>query len=304
MLDYAMGVATTAWINAILAMGLAILTAYTGYISIAAGAMAGIGAYVYAVLCTGHGMPGLLAAAIAIAACATCGALVSEVVSRLRGEIHLLATLALQLVVVETLRRWRSVTGGDAGLSGVPTLMPGMSQSALALLAVSSAIAIAMALHYWLTGPAGLRLRAVRDDHEAAAASGFDVRQVTRTAFVVSGGVMGCAGVLVAMYHSFLQPVTFGMDWSISILLMVMLGGTNVVGCVAAAVFLTVLPEAVYLVIKVPGLQVGAVQHIVYGAVLLALMMLRPKGIFPETRLRQARIMVTRARATTGGGGS
>jgi branched-chain amino acid transport system permease protein len=288
MFDYVVSIATTAGINAILAMGLAILTAYAGYISIAAGAMAGIGAYVYAVLCTSFGFPTWSAAAIAVAACSACGLLVSEVVSRLRGEIHLLGTLALQLVVIETLRRWRSVTGGDAGISGVPTAMPGMSQGSLGLLVLVVAVLLAIVLHVWLTGPAGLRLRAIRDDHEAAASCGCSVRRETRMAFAVSGGVMGCAGVLVAMYHSFLQPVTFGMDWSISILLMVMLGGANIAGCFAAAVFLSLLPEAIYLVVKVPGLQVGAVQNVVYGAVLLALMMFRAKGLFPETRARAA----------------
>jgi branched-chain amino acid transport system permease protein len=285
--NYLLGMVILASVNAILVLGLSILTTFTGFISIAAAATAGIGGYAYAVLATRHGFSPWIAALCAVALSGVVGLAVAQIVSRLRGDVHLLGTLALQLVVVETLRRWRDVTGGDAGIPAIPPLFAAMSPLALAVLATGTMVVIAIALHLWLSGPGGLRLRAVRDDQEVAAASGCNVRRSVTAAFGISAAIMGLAGVLVAMHHAFLQPVTFGMEWSISVLLMAMLGGANVAGCIVAAFFLTALPELVYLAIAMPGMQVGAIQNMVYGSVLLALMLLRPRGLFPETRLRR-----------------
>lgn len=287
MIDYLVGLSTLTGINVLLVLGLAVLTPFAGYISISSGAVAGVGAYTYGILTTKFALAPILAAAAGVGACAVLGLVVAEAVSRLKGEIHLLATLALQLVVVETLRRWKTLTGGDGGLPGIPPLAADLTPNALAAIVAGLVIAIGVSLHLWLTGAHGLRLRAIRDDVEVAQASGCNVRKETRIAFVLSAAIVGGGGVLVAMHHAFLQPETFGLGWSISILLMVMLGGANILGCVLSAIFLSMLPELIYLAFPVRGMQVGAMQNIVYGLVLLALMLFMPRGVFPETRLRR-----------------
>lgn len=283
--EYLAGMGILALINAILVMALCVLMPFSGYISVATGAFAGIGGYAFAIATTKYGAGSLFSTIFAMALSGSVAAVVAFVVARLKGEIHLLGTLALQLVIVEVLRRWKHLTGGDAGIHSIPKLIEGMTTFHLLLFTSASAATIAIGFYFWLKGPQGLKLRAIRDDSEVAGASGCRVPRETLYVFVVTGVVMGYAGVLLGMYISYLQPLTFGLDWSFSILVMTMLGGANIYGSMIAAIGLTILPEIVYFTIRVPGMQVAATQNVVYGLVLLGMMIGRPGGLFPEMRL-------------------
>lgn len=282
--DYLINIGMVSLINALLVLGLTVVTPFAGRISVASAAIAGVGAYTFAIATTTYQFHPVLGCALGVFAGGLVGGGVSFIVARLKGEIHLLGTLALQLVIVETFRRWRDLTGGDAGIHSIPSLLPGMNTAGLLAVAVTATILVAAGLHIWLRGASGLRYRAIREDRDVAAAAGCHTTRELLIAFVVSGCITGFGGTLFAMHLSYLQPTSFGLDWSLTILLMAMLAGANLVGAVAAAIGLTVLPELIYFTVEIPGIQVNALQNTVYGLVLLALMLAKPGGLFPELR--------------------
>jgi branched-chain amino acid transport system permease protein len=288
MIDYLASIGALAASTAIAVMGLCLLTPFAGYITTAAAAFLAIGAYCFAAATTKFGLSPALAVPIAVAFCGIVSGLVGVVLSRLRGEIHLLATLAVQLAVIELLRRWREVTNGDAGLSS-PRLWPAMSNSELFTVIAVSTVLLAAALHFWLRGPQGLILRAIRDDREVAEASGCRVLRESMLIATVAGALFGLAGVLMAMVAGFIEPKSFDLLYSFNLLLMAILAGANVVGAICAAMLLILLPEIVYSSLDLGGAQVAPMQNLIYGLILVALMMTRPRGIFPELRLKRPR---------------
>ena len=118
----------------------------------------------------------------------------------------------------------------------------------------------------------GRALRAIRDHEITAQVMGINTPAYKIIIFTLAAGLAGLAGSLYAHYITFINPETFGLHTSILILTMAVLGGMgSMAGSVLGAVILTALPEALR------GFQ--AYQDLVYGALLVGLLILRPEGI-------------------------
>lgn len=90
----------------------------------------------------------------------------------------------------------------------------------------------------------GRAIKAIRDNPIAAESVGLNITSYKMKAFILSAAMAGMAGVLFAMNYSSIEPKKFNFNTSISILVMVVLGGMgNLRGSIIAAVALTVLPE-------------------------------------------------------------
>ncbi len=104
-------------IAVIAAMGLNILTGFTGQISLGNAAFLAVGAYATAFL-AGHGVPFLIACPAAGLIAAIAGMVFGIPSLRLKGLYLAMATLAAHFIVEFTATHWESVTGGVAGISG------------------------------------------------------------------------------------------------------------------------------------------------------------------------------------------
>ena len=122
---------------------------------------------------------------------------------------------------------------------------------------------------------------AVHDDEVAASAMGINPVRYKVTAFVLGSFFAGIAGALYAHHKLVLKPDGFDFVKSIEIVVMVILGGMGrTAGVIAAAVLLTVLPELLR--------GIAEYRMILYSLLIIALMLLRPQGLFTLARDKKA----------------
>jgi branched-chain amino acid transport system permease protein len=270
----------------LLATSLNLVLGFGGVFSIMQAVFYGVGAYTAANLVVSWHAPFPLDLLGAIAVSMALGALVSVLLLRLRGELVIIGTLALQLVFSTIFRNWNAVTGGSYGIFGVsrPVLfgVPVSSLTGFALFAaVIAAIFFALSL-YVARSPYGLAVRAQREDAVLAGALGHDTLRERAVVFVIGAGLAGVAGALYAEFIGYVDPTSFDVNQSLSIITIVVVGGLgNLWGTLGAAVILTFLPQ---LLILMPATSAAAAQFqlLLYGVILVAVVRFWPNGILPE----------------------
>jgi len=161
----------------------------------------------------------------------------------------------------------------------------------------------------------GRALRALREDEIAAAAVGVDPTRYKVTSFVLAAIGGGIAGGMIALMRDgspIVQPDSFGFAASFDAITMVILGGSgSVTGAALGAVIVTVTVKAIELLqhtaavdalgAHFASLDLNAIRMMIYAAVLIALMIKRPEGLFGE---REPWARKTRALAASEGTGS
>src|SRR4051812_21405807 len=142
----------------------------------------------------------------------------------------------------------------------------------------------------------GRALRALREDEIAAAAVGVDPTRYKVTSFVIAAAGAGIAGGLLASMRDgnpTVQPDQFTFAYSFDAITMVILGGSgSVTGAIVGGVFVTFTVKMIEQLqglesvqafrIDHPSLDLNALRMVIYAAVLIGLMILRPEGLFGE----------------------
>lgn len=291
-LAYVTGLAA---INVILATSLNVVNGFTGQFSLGHAGFMAVGGYVAAFFTTtiagGYrlgGLPvsvsdgvfflvGTLLGGIA-AACA--GLLVGIPSLRLRGDYLAIVTLGFGEIIRVIIENTEAV-GGATGLSGIPPY----ASLPWALFWAAATVLFSRRL---LDSLHGRSLLAVREDEIAAEAMGVDTTGYKVRAFAVSAFFAGIAGSLLGHYLQILSPRDFTFLRSIEVVAMVVLGGLgSISGAVVAAIVLTILPEALRPLQDWTGVDF---RMVIYSALLILLMALRPQGIFGNRELFPSRI--------------
>jgi len=131
---------------------------------------------------------------------------------------------------------------------------------------------------------------AIREDDVAAKAMGINVRNVKLLAFALGATFGGVAGAMFSAFQGFVSPESFSLMESIIVLAMVVLGGLgHIPGVILGAVLLAVFPEVLrHTVVPVQEALFGTViveaevlRMLIYGLALVAIMLYRPKGLWP-----------------------
>jgi branched-chain amino acid transport system permease protein len=255
------------------AIGLSLLMGLAGQVSLGHAAFFAVGAYVQAILVTKTQLPGVLAAAIAVAASMLVALLVGLPLLRLRGHFLALATLGLGIIVSVVVRELE-VTGGTSGIFGIPKPSFGgreydTPQEFFWLLVPFVVVGLLLA-HRLVRSRTGRALGAVNDSEVAAECLGVNTYALRLRVFVLAAGYAGLAGVFYA-----------GFELSVQLLLMVVLGGLGTVwGAVIGAVAVEALGEGMRSLIPlvIPGAS-GEVQLLGFGLVLVLLVVLLPGGL-------------------------
>ena len=132
----------------------------------------------------------------------------------------------------------------------------------------------------------GRTLRAVREDEIAAQASGKNVVRVKIVITTISSALGALAGSLYAHYITYINPSSFTLEESIFIASLVILGGTErLAGPVVGAFILLAVPEALKF-LAIPDTVAAPMRQIIYGALLILFMFVRPEGILGRARSR------------------
>lgn len=239
-------VATDAGVHAIAAVGLALVVARIGLVSLGHGAFFGIAAYGSALLAKDVGVPVLLSVVAGIVLAMLFGALVGPLALRTRGLGFVMVTLAFGELVRVVANQAITVTGGDTGLSGIPGL-PWSGDGRIGLLVTVALLAVVLAGSRWLLGTTlGRSLDAARQDEDKARALGYAVDRSRIAVFVVSAGIAGLGGALFAHHTSFVSPGLLSWLTSGALLVMVLVGGgRSLLGAAGGAFVLVFLEDAV-----------------------------------------------------------
>jgi branched-chain amino acid transport system permease protein len=270
-------------IYAIVALSLNLLIGYGGLLQVAHAAYYGIGAYAAALLWMKLGIgffPGLLAGAFTAGLLSL---LVSLPAWRFKGDYFVMISIAVQTLIYALLYNWTDLTNGPFGISGIPRPVifdyEFVTTGSISMLYGALALALGTLVARMKWSPFGRALQAMRDDELAARSVGIPVDLLKLQAFALASALVGVAGGLYAAYVSYIDPTSFGLNESILMLSMVIIGGTgNVRGPLAGAAVLILLPEALRL-LEMPDSVAANVRLLAYGLLLVIMMLLRPQGI-------------------------
>lgn len=270
MSGYFEGILVLLAVNVVFAYG-AFLPLSAGQLNIGLAGFAAIGAYSSAYISNNF----LISPLVAIPAGGVVAGLIALIVAvpilRTRGIYLALATFALGQVVQATILNLE-VIGGAAGYP----------VTAFIRLPVIIGFVIAVVVFVWLLFGTrfGIAVTAVHDDERVADLMGIDVRAYQIAAFTIGSAIAGIGGGLYGHHFSFIEAQYFNIALSITIVLYVLLGGTQtVLGPLVGATIFTLLPEL---------LRASAHwRYVLFAAGIIVLMALRPQGLITGAQLRR-----------------
>lgn len=262
-------------INIILAVSLNITVGCLGQITIGHAGFMSVGAYTAALFSKSAlvaGVPGFLIALIL-------GGIVSGIIGviigipalRLNGDYLAIITLAFG-EIIRVFIEYFDFTGGAQGLRGSPKF----NNFDLIYWIMVFSVILMFSL---MTSRHGRAILAIREDEIASSASGINTTYYKTFAFTLSAIFAGIAGGIYAHNLGVLGAKQFDYNYSINILVMVVLGGMgSFTGSIIAAIVLTLLPEVLR--------EFSDYRMIAYAVILIFMMIFRPKGLLGREEFR------------------
>jgi branched-chain amino acid transport system permease protein len=255
----------------------------------------GIGAYTSTVLLVQFGLSPWLGMLAGGALGAVAALVISIPAMRLQGHYFALATLAFGEVMRVIANVWTSVTGGPAGLSVpfVPESLAMLSFKATRpyVYVFLAALAVVTALFEYIRSSAmGYRLRAIKENQDAAEVIGIDTTRVKLEAAVISGAVMAMLGTLYAQIAIFFDPDTvFGIvSISVPVALMAIVGGVGTaIGPILGAFLIVPLEEIANDLLSARG---AGLSQFAYGLILIGVILWQPRGLIAALDAVEARL--------------
>jgi ABC-type branched-subunit amino acid transport system permease subunit len=299
---------TNAGVYVLLALGLNIVVGLSGLLDLGYAAFFAIGSYTFAFAASPFMhtdfpfWPMLFVGAVVAA---IFGILLGAPTLRLRGDYLAIVTLGFGEIVPIVILNSSKYTDGPNGIGGIspPKILdytfPTTGNPWPFFLTMIAIIALTMILIYRLTDSRlGRAWMAIREDELAAASNGVNTVVTKLLAFALGASTAGLAGVFLATKLQTVTPNLFRFQESFTILAMIVLGGMGNIWGVAVGAFSLYLIQTVFLkqlntffdkfqVPIVSDLDFLQYQFLLYGIALVAMMLLRPEGLFPSRRRRR-----------------
>lgn len=285
---YQMSVATTVLLYVVLAAGWNLIGGIAGQFSLASSAIVGVGSYAAIMSMRDLAVPVPLALGIAVVAGALFAGILGLILFQLRGFYFTIGTLAAALAAMTWMTTWQ-FTGGTSGISAPLTAVP--DSRSLYLWAVCAAALTMVVSILVIHSQLGLRLRSVRDGEDIADALGISPMRTKMVAMLISGALTGLGGALFALQKASIEPFSaFGLDWSITIIVMVIVGGLGTVwGPVVGAVI-------IYYGITVQLQSFPAVSALLSGVILVVVIRFLPEGLLGALSRASTALLAARRR--------
>ncbi|KDE68700.1 branched-chain amino acid ABC transporter permease, partial [Fusobacterium necrophorum BFTR-2] len=190
---------------------------------------------------------------------------------RLNGDYLAIITLAFG-EIIRVFIEYFDFTGGAQGLRGIPKF----NNFDLIYWIMIFSVILMFSL---MTSRHGRAILAIREDEIASSASGINTTYYKTFAFTLSAIFAGIAGGIYAHNLGVLGAKQFDYNYSINILVMVVLGGMgSFTGSIIAAIVLTLLPEVLR--------EFSDYRMIAYAVILIFMMIFRPKGLLGREEFR------------------
>jgi len=285
-------------INVILVVGLNALMGYAGQISLGHAAFFACGAYISGIANTRLGLSPWITFPVGMLLTGCLAFLIGKPILRLKGNYLAMATLGFGLIVEHLLVEWGEWTGGPSGLIHVERLSigsiqlyaPGVRYYYLVWFFVLCVIIVVSNL---VDSRVGRALRALHGSELAARALGVDTARYKLQVFVLSALLAALGGGLYVHYLGFIAPASCGLNYSIGLVTMVVVGGmANLWGSVLGAAFLTLLPQFLTVL--------RDYDIVVYGLILVMTVLFLPHGIAQGVAVM---VRAVKKRAAAGGEG-
>lgn len=218
----------------------------------------------------------ILAIIIGFIVAGIAGMLVGIPALRLRGDYLAIITLGFGQIIVKLLELF-DFTGGASGLTKIP-------KNQNIVLYVSVVVVVVTLVFVLMRSRFGRAILSIREDNIASEASGVAVTKYKIATFAFSAALAGIAGVLFAQYNGVLLPSKFSFNYSIDLLVIVVLGGLgSFTGSIVAAIILTIIPESLRFF--------SDYRIIVYSIVLIIIMITKPNGLLGRYEFSMTRFI-------------
>jgi len=276
--SYLLNVIVFVGINTMLAVGLNLLLGYAGQISLGHAAFFGMGAYLSGIITSRFPVePFLIIMLVALCVGALAfviGFPVLKLQGALSGDGHTgFRSIIMYIIFNVNGYDW---TGGPSGLSGIPSLRIGSlifdndwNNYYLVWVFTLAVMLLSINLSQSRIGRA---LRAIHDSEVAARVMGVNARILKVQIFAVSAVISAVAGSLYAHIMTFIAPASFGFNFSVELLTMIVIGGLgSIYGSFLGAAILTMLPEFLRVF--------QDFDIVIYGLMLILMTMYMPGGL-------------------------
>ena len=285
----------------LLGIGLNVVVGYAGLLDLGYVAFFATGAYLYALLAApiyGGGFDAgtsfWLVLPMAMLLAGLVGAALGVPVLRLRGDYLAIVTLGFGEIFRIMMKNETAITNGPVGVFSIPK--PVFIHKELAgpfelyFLVLAGCFIAAFAAERIRDSRVGRAWEAIREDEDVAAGMGVDTTVYKLLAFAIGAAIGGAGGVIYAARQSAVFPDDLNLDISINVLALVIIGGMgNVRGILLGAMLLIGLPEVLrdlsvdFAFIHLDNLGADY-RLVIFGAALVAVMVLRPEGLLPSRR--------------------
>lgn len=279
--DYVIGILILSGINLMTALGLSLLTGFTGLFSFGHAGFIAIGAYTATTITMKYNifpesmlwLQFYLALIIAGLVSMLVSLIIGKLTLNLKGDYFCIATLgfgeAIRLILDNV-----SYFGGARGLPNIPTV----GTTTITNVIIIDIIAV-ICIVFIINSRHGRNMTAIREDELAAQTIGINVFKYKMIALAISAFYAGIAGGMLAHYLGFIQPIMFKMIKSTELTIMVVFGGLgSVSGTVIGTLLLTFLPEVLRSFYNW--------RLVLYGAAIIIIMIARPQGIMGGKEFR------------------
>ena len=297
---------------ALLSLSIVVVTGFSGQISLAQLAFAGVAGFTSIHLTT-RGVPFPIALVLSASLAGLLGVIIGYPATRVRGMSLSIATLAMAVAIQELVLASPSFSGGyeglrgprpyvgpiDVGISaqGADNFRPAFGFLCLAVLTIAT-----LAVTNLRRNRTGLRWLAMRANERAAAAAGIDVTKAKLGAFGVSSFLAGLCGVLMAFSVTTLSPTSFMVIGALAAVALTYLAG---VSSISGAIVAGVLASSGILT-TVTSSDGGADNYVfaISGLALIVTAIFAPAGITGVVRSVAARVRRPRTELLPGAEGS
>ncbi|HZP97818.1 MAG TPA: ABC transporter ATP-binding protein [Candidatus Limnocylindria bacterium] len=338
---FLLSVAGDAGVYLLLTLGLNVVVGMAGLLDLGYAAFFAIGAYTYAFIASNHlavtplhtalHVPFWIVLIIALFVAASFGVILGAPTLRLRGDYLAIVTLGFGEIVPRVFKNAATWTSGVNGISALDTpvlpfwiqgpwsgdrleivqnfkIFDPLAYYVIMLVLVVTCVVLVRNLQNSRMGRAWA---AIREDEVAAAAMGVNTVQAKLLAFAIGAAFSGFAGTFYGAKLSLVSPENFGFSVSITVLVMVVLGGMgNIPGVMAGSllvyyvifILLPMLPDTATSVANALGLSgltqssgdfpgigefASRLKFLVFGLILVVVMLVRPEGLLPSRERQQ-----------------
>jgi branched-chain amino acid transport system permease protein len=289
-MEYLLHIFVIAGIYIILTLSLNLIVGFTGLPALGHAAFSCIGAYTSSLLALNLGLSPWIGLVTGACLAGISGVIIGYPAVRLKGDYLALATFGLGVIVYSIAKNWVSLTRGPMGLPGIPGFSVfgyEFSEIWQYLILVTFWVFITIfVINRINNSPFGRILRSIREDEIASQALGKDTNRHKLIVFIIGAFFAGIGGSLYAHYITFIDPSSFTVMESLTILLMVIFGGMgSIQGSIVGAIILVIVPELLRF-FGMPSSIAAPMRQMIYGLLLVLLMIKRPQGIMGRYRFK------------------